>query len=145
MQTLSYCQYCNAPSDDVHHSLHKWYHDNIYGIKVVDDNELFARLILEINQAGLSWTTILRKWKTFYDAYDHFEIEKVALYDESTYLQLMENEGIIRNKLKIMAAIHNAQEILKIQQSHGSFASWLQIHQKTSPHIKEWQKIFKKQ
>jgi len=123
-------------------SLHKNYHDNHYGFPIHDDNELFGRLIMEINQAGLSWETILKKEATFRKAYSNFNIKKVAAYKESDRERLMNDAGIIRNKLKINAAIENAKAILALQKEFGSFENWLeQHHPKTK---EEWVKLFKK-
>jgi DNA-3-methyladenine glycosylase I len=97
---------------------------------------------LEINQAGLSWTTILQKRSHFKKAYDHFEIKKVANYTDKDRERLMSDAGIIRNRLKIHAAIHNAQVIIDIQKSHGSFYQWLLSHHPKSK--EEWTKLFKK-
>jgi DNA-3-methyladenine glycosylase I len=122
--------------------LHKAYHDLAYGFPIHDDDELFCRLILEINQAGLSWETILKKQKNFRKAYRNFDIKKVAAFTAADRKRLMADAGIIRNRLKIDAAIENAKAILVIQEKFGSFESWLsQLHPKTKD---EWVKIFKK-
>lgn len=122
---MSYCDFCNnLPSDQP--NVHKAYHDYEYGFEVKDDQELFERLILEINQAGLSWNTILNKRLGFQHAYDAFDIEIVAGYTQEKELELLQNKDIIRNKLKVKAAIYNAQAILELQQEHGSFYNWLQ-------------------
>lgn len=136
----SYCEFVqNAGKDTVH----RQYHDTEYGFPIDDDNLLFARLVLEINQAGLSWETILKKKDHFFKAYDNFQLEKVARYSEKKKEKLMQDAGIIRNRLKIEAAVHNAKEILQIQKEFGSFRSWLDKHH---PQTKEeWVKIFKKQ
>jgi DNA-3-methyladenine glycosylase I len=122
--------------------LHKSYHDNQYGFPIHNDDELFARLILEINQAGLSWETILKKQDTFRAAYDNFSIKKVAEYQENDRERLLNDPGIIRNRLKINAAIENAKNILKMQQEFGSFEKWLDNHHPKS--LAEWMKLFKK-
>jgi len=123
-------------------SVHKLYHDKHYGFPIEDDNELFCRLILEINQAGLSWTTILKKQESFRKAYHDFNIKKVAGYKEKDFTRLMNDAGIIRNRLKINAAIENAKAIIAIQKDHGSFKTWLD---KNHPLSKEaWIKLFKK-
>ena len=122
--------------------LHKAYHDKLYGFPIHDDDELFCRLVLEINQAGLSWETILKKEQTFRKAYDNFSVKKVARYTETDRERLMADPGIIRNRLKINAAIENAKTILTLQKEHGSFEKWL-----TSQHPKskeESVKLFKK-
>ena len=136
---MSYCQYCkNLPLDNVH----RHYHDNEYGFPLYSDDELFGRLVLEINQAGLSWDTILKKRVAFERAYDQFSIEKVAKYQDEDIARLLNDAGIIRNRLKINAAIYNAQQILVLQKEFGSFKNWLDSHQ---PQSKEnWVKIFKK-
>src|ERR1700686_721807 len=104
----SYCEVVlNMEKDNVH--VH--YHDHEYGFPIHQDNELFARLILEINQAGLSWTTILKKKDNFYKAFDGFDIEKVSRYKEKQIERLLNDTGIIRNKLKINATIENAKTI----------------------------------
>ena len=138
---MSYCRAIENMMDD-RKALHKAYHDHLYGFPIHDDNELFCRLILEINQAGLSWETILKKEATFRKAYDNFNIEKVATFTASDRERLMADPGIIRNKLKINAAIENAKTILQLQKEHGSFEKWLKIqHPKTK---EQWVKLFKK-
>ena len=123
-------------------ALHTNYHDYHYGFPIHDDNELFGRLILEINQAGLSWETILKKEEAFRKAYADFDIKKVANFSETDRERLLQDAGIIRNKLKINAAIENAKTILGIQQEFGSFEKWLEHHH---PKTKaEWVKLFKK-
>ena len=123
-------------------NVHKEYHDLYYGFPIDDDNELFCRLVLEINQAGLSWTTILKKQAGFRKAYHNFNIKKVAAYHEKDVERLMNDANIIRNRLKINAAIENARTILQIQKEFGSFKSWLnQHHPKTKP---AWTLLFKK-
>jgi len=122
--------------------LHKNYHDKQYGFPIHDDNELFGRLILEINQAGLSWETILKKEASFCKAYNNFNIKKIAAYTEADRERLLGDAGIIRNKLKINAAIENAKTILALQKEFGSFEKWLEHHH---PKTKdEWVKLFKK-
>lgn len=137
---MSYCTFCqNLPEDNVH----KIYHDHHYGFPIDDDNELFERLVLEINQAGLSWDTILKKQENFKKAYHQFDIATVASYSEYDRLRLLEDKGIIRNKLKINAAIHNANVILELQKEYGSFKAWIDHHHPKP--IEDWVKIFKKQ
>ncbi len=103
----SYCDFVRTSGDP----LHTRYHNTQYGFPLVDDDALFGRLILEINQAGLSWTTILKKQEAFHRAYDGFAIATVAAYDESQRARLLGDAGIIRNRLKVDAAIHNAKVI----------------------------------
>ncbi|MFT3703886.1 MAG: DNA-3-methyladenine glycosylase I [Agriterribacter sp.] len=139
---MSYCSYIKSLSV-TEDNVHKDYHDNFYGFPIHDDDELFCRLILEINQAGLSWTTILKKQESFRKAYHNFSIKKVAKYTEKDRERLMNDAGIIRNRLKVNAAIENAKAILQIQKEHGSFKKWLDAnHPKTK---EEWVKLFKKQ
>jgi DNA-3-methyladenine glycosylase I len=121
---------------------HKHYHDTEYGFPIDDDNALFERLVLEINQAGLSWTTILKKKDNFFEAYNHFDISTVASYTQTDRERLLSDAGIIRNKLKVNAAIHNAQQILEIQEQHGSLKNWLDKNHPLS--LEEWVKLFKK-
>lgn len=137
---MSYCEYCKSPKAN---QLHIDYHNELYGFPVETDNELFGRLILEINQAGLSWELILKKQKYFELAFDAFDVQTVAGYDEKDRERLLNDASIIRNKLKINAAIHNAQQILDIQREFGSFKKWLDSHHPKSR--EEWTKLFKKQ
>jgi DNA-3-methyladenine glycosylase I len=122
--------------------LHQRYHDHYYGFPIHDDNELFGRLLLEINQAGLSWETILKKEASFRKAYGDFNIKKVAAFNESDRQRLLSDPGIIRNRLKVNAAIENANTIIGLQKDFGSFERWLDYHH---PMPKaEWVKLFKK-
>lgn len=135
----NYCKF-SATLESGH--VHKVYHDTAYGFPIHNDDELFCRLVLEINQAGLSWTTILNKQENFRAAYHQFNIKKVAAYKDKDFDRLMADAGIIRNRLKIEAAVHNANIILGLQKEHGSFENWLnQHHPKTKL---EWMKLFKK-
>ena len=136
---MSYCSYCETLPLDNHHRI---YHDHHYGFDIESDDELFGRLILEINQAGLSWNTILLKQENFKEAYDQFSIQKVANYDQIKIDELLNNSGIIRNRLKIHAAIHNANEILKIQKEFGTFKKWILLNNDKT--LIEWVKLFKK-
>lgn len=137
---MSYCKAINNMKPD-EQSVHKVYHDTQYGFPIDDDNELFCRLILEINQAGLSWTTILNKQEGFRKAYHNFNINKVASYKEKDFERLMNDAGIIRNRLKINAAIENAKTILVLQKEFGSFKKWLAHHHPKTR--EEWTKLFK--
>lgn len=101
------------------------YHDKEWGIPVHDDRKLFEMLILEGAQAGLSWITILRKRENYRNAYDKFEAKKIARYDQKKIKQLLANEGIVRNKLKIAASISNAKTFLEIQKEFGSFNAYI--------------------
>ena len=133
---MSYCRI--APG----HPFHGPYHDHEYGFPIRDDLALFERLVLEINQAGLSWLTILKKRKAFQQAYGGFDPEVVAAYGKADRARLLADPGIIRNRLKVDAAIENARRILELRSTHGSFAGWLAAHH---PRTKEeWVKLFKK-
>ncbi|MFT3740293.1 MAG: DNA-3-methyladenine glycosylase I [Breznakibacter sp.] len=139
---MSYCTYIDTMQAGEKRNLHKTYHDLHYGFPIHDDNELFGRLIMEINQAGLSWETILKKEQAFRKAYDNFDVAKVAAYTGQDRERLLADAGIIRNKLKVNAAIENANAILSLQKEFGSFEKWLaQHHPKTR---EEWVKLFKK-
>ena len=134
----SYCDYVANLDKD---SLHKVYHDNQYGFAINNDDELFGRLILEINQAGLSWTTILVKQNNFRKAFSDFNIQKIAKYGEQDINRLLSNSGIIRNKLKINSVIFNAQKILILQAEFGSFRNWLENNK--GEKLEEWVNLFK--
>lgn len=146
----SYCKYVSDIVDK--NDVDKIYHDFHYGVRIENDDELFGRLLMEINQAGLSWRTILLKEKGFRKAYHNFNIKKVAKYGEKDFVRLMNDASIIRNKLKVGAAIYNAQQILKIQKEYGSFRKWLdetgerlQMEGESNTNLKnEWVKLFKK-
>ncbi len=101
------------------------YHDEEWGVPVRDDDKQFEFLILETFQAGLSWITILRKRENFRQAFDHFDYKKIALYNEAKIQSLLENEGIIRNQLKVRATVSNAQAFMKIQEEFGSFTDYI--------------------
>ena len=140
MMATTYCDFIREKGKG---TVHEKYHDSEYGFPIHDDNLLFGRLVLEINQAGLSWETILKKKDHFFLAYDQFEIAKVAKYTDKKKEKLLQNPGIIRNRLKVEAAIHNAKVILGLQKEHGSFKNWLDMnHPKTKG---EWVKLFKQQ
>jgi DNA-3-methyladenine glycosylase I len=140
---MSYCNYVNHhSSENSDFLLNKHYHDHQYGFPIEDDDELLGRFILEINQAGLSWTLMLRKQVSFRQAYDNFSIEKIAAYTETDRERLMQDSGVIRNKLKINAAIVNAQKILELRKEFGTFKGWLDAHK--SLNKAEWIKLFKK-
>jgi len=133
--------YCEAVLLMDKNNLHKIYHDTAYGFPIESDDELFERLILEINQAGLSWSTILNKQQNFKKAYKNFNIKKVAAFNEKDVERLLNDAGIIRNKLKINAAIENANTVLKLRKEFGSFKKWIDHHHPKSKD--EWVKIFK--
>jgi DNA-3-methyladenine glycosylase I len=136
-----YCDFAKG------HPLHGPYHDSEYGFPSRDEAVLFERLILEINQAGLSWETMLKKREGFRRAYSSFDVDAVAAYGARDCERLLADAGIIRNRLKIEAAIHNAQVIQQLRASHGSFAGWLDAHvmDEDKPRDKAaWVKLFKK-
>lgn len=123
------------------HPFHGPYHDREYGFPVRGDAVLFERLALEINQAGLSWLTILKKRREFRRAFEGFDPKTVSAYRGRTYKQLLMDSGIIRNRLKIRAVIENAKRVVTIRESHGSFAKWLDAHHPRKR--EEWQRLFK--
>jgi DNA-3-methyladenine glycosylase I len=130
--------YCDiAPT----HEWHGPYHDREYGFPLEDDAALFERLMLEINQAGLSWLTILKKREAFRMAYGGFDPVVVAAYGAGDRKRLLGDAGIIRNRLKVDAAIANAQKILELRKTHRSFAGWLAAHHPRSND--EWVRLFK--
>ena len=133
-----YCDFANS-LDDNH--VHKIYHDKYYGFPIHNDDELFCRLVLEINQAGLSWTTILNKQTNFRKAYHNFNVKKVANYTEKDIERLLNDAGIIRNKLKVNATIYNANAILNLQKQYGSFQAWLMFHHPKTK--QDWMALFK--
>jgi DNA-3-methyladenine glycosylase I len=131
--------YClAAPSSP----LHGPYHDGEYGFPSRDEAVLFERLVLEINQAGLSWATILRKRAAFRAAFADFDVDRVAAFGPDDVARLMADAGIIRNRLKIAAVIDNAARIQALRREHGSFAAWLDAHHPLTR--EEWVKLFKK-
>jgi DNA-3-methyladenine glycosylase I len=135
----SYCFFCRErPAGDVH----RVYHDEEYGLPIDDDNALFGRLLLEINQAGLSWETILKKQENFRRAYHDFDVARIAGYGKRDRERLLKDAGIIRNRLKVEAAIENANRILAIQSGFGSFRAWIDHHHPRP--LEEWARLFKK-
>lgn len=135
----TYCDYCNTHPEDTFNHV---YHARQYGFPLTDDNLLFERLVLEINQAGLSWITILKKAENFRRAYDGFDLPTVAGYGEAERARLLADPGIIRNRLKVNAAIENARRILVLYPRYGSFRGWLDAHHPLPK--EEWTKLFKK-
>jgi DNA-3-methyladenine glycosylase I len=127
----------------VGHPYHGPYHDREYGFPVAEDDRLFERLVLEINQAGLSWLTILKKREAFRAAFRGFEVDRVARFGARDRERLLADAGIIRNRLKIDAVIENAKRVRKLQRDHGSFAAWLAgQHPLTKA---EWVKLFRRE
>ena len=132
----SYCDFASG------HELHGPYHDLEYGFPVDDERTLFERLLLEINQAGLNWELILRKREGFRDAYSGFDVDSVADYSEQDRERLLADARIIRNRLKVNAAIHNAGVIRSMRSTHGGFAGWLASHHPRSK--ADWVSLFRK-
>jgi len=135
----TYCDYCNTHPED---TFNRHYHDTQYGFPLSDENLLFERFILEVNQAGLSWITILKKADNFSKAYRGFDIDKVARFTEKDRARLLADAGIIRNRLKINAAIENAKRIRALRKEFGSFKGWLDAHHPLTR--EEWTRLFKK-
>ena len=139
---MNYCEFANGlPENSDNPNRH--YHHCCYGFPIDNDNELFERLVLEINQAGLSWTLMLKKQANFQAAYAGFDVAAVAAFDEADRARLLADAGIVRNKLKVNAAIHNAQQILRLQAEYGSFKRWLDAHHPQA--LPAWVKLFKQQ
>ena len=124
------------------HPVHGLYHDGEYGFPTNDENVLFERLVLEINQAGLSWLTILKKRAAFRAAFADFDVDRVAAFGPADIDRLLADSGIIRNRLKLEAAIENARRIQALRVSHGSFVGWLDTHHPQSP--QEWTRLFRR-
>jgi DNA-3-methyladenine glycosylase I len=114
------------------------YHDEEWGVPIYDDRQLFEFLILEGAQAGLSWETVLKKRAHYRAAFDHFNAARIAAYDQRKIDELLANEQIIRNRLKIAAAIQNARAFLAIRAEYGSFASYIWQFVGGQPHINTW-------
>lgn len=132
---MSYC--LTAPG----HPWHQPYHDSEYGFPTTDDRVLFERLALEINQAGLSWLTVLKKRAAFNAAFRGFAPETVASFGEADRERLLGDAGIIRNRAKIDAVIENARRVVALQREYGSFAAWIAAHH---PRGKpDWVRLFR--
>lgn len=116
---------CRCPWVDLTKNDYIDYHDKEWGVPIHDDRLLFEFLTLESAQAGLSWYTVLRKREQYRIAFDHFDPEKVARYDDRQVVRLLEDPGIIRNRQKVLAAINNAQRFLEVQDEFGSFANYI--------------------
>lgn len=129
------CPWCG---DD---PLYVEYHDREWGMPVRDDRVLFEFLLLETFQAGLSWITILRKRENFRVAFDGFDYDRIAAYDEVKYEELLSNEGIVRNRLKIRAAIANAKAFQKIREEEGSFSNYLWGFVDHQPVMNQWKSL----
>ncbi len=134
MATQTRCDWCGTTDE-----LYIDYHDKEWGVPVYDDQLLFAKLILDGAQAGLSWITILRKRKNYWQAFDQFDPEKIARYDEAKIADLLQNPGIVRNKLKVNSAVKNARGYLEIREEHGSFSDYLWRFVDGKPIQNSWQ------
>ena len=134
--------YCEAVRNGRFDEKHRHYHDHEYGFPIEEDNALFGRLILEINQAGLSWDTILNKRERIRIAYANFDVSTIAAYREKDIQRLLQNTGVIRMRKKIEAIIYNAQQIEKIQKEYGSFSVWQDIQDIENESF--WVQLFKK-
>lgn len=121
--------------------LYQAYHDQEWGVPVHDDSRLFEFLILEGAQAGLSWLTILRKRDNYRTAFDHFDAARIARYDADKIAALLQNAGIVRNRLKIQATITNAQQFLQVQQAFGSFDMFIWSFVQHRPIVNHWQDL----
>jgi len=132
----SYCDFARG------HPLHGPYHDTEYGFPLTSETGLFERLLLEINQAGLNWELILRKREGFRQAYDGFDVDRIAAYGERDRLRLLNDPAVIRNRLKVDAAIANARTVQALRESHGGFAGWLAAHHPLRR--PDWVKLFRK-
>jgi DNA-3-methyladenine glycosylase I len=130
--------YCRAAPG---HPLHGPYHETEYGFPASDEAVLFERLVLEINQAGLSWLTILKKRSAFRAAFADFEVDRIAAFGPADIDRLLADSGIIRNRLKIAATAENARRVQAVRRSHGSFAGWLEAHHPRSP--EDWTRLFR--
>ncbi|MCF8000498.1 MAG: DNA-3-methyladenine glycosylase I [Halanaerobiales bacterium] len=135
MYFLKRCPWCKSSQQYIE------YHDNEWGVPVFKDRKLFEFLTLETAQAGLSWSTILKRRENYRKAYENYDIEKVASFDTDKKEKLLNNEGIIRYKLKIDASINNAKQFLKIQSEYGSFANYLWSFTDFEPVVNEWKEI----
>lgn len=121
--------------------LYVQYHDVDWGVAVYDDQALFAKLILDGAQAGLSWITILKKRDNYYKAFDQFDAVKIATYGQKKIDKLLQNPGIVRNKLKVNAAVTNARAFLEIQSREKSFSDYLWKHVDFKPIVNHWKTI----
>jgi DNA-3-methyladenine glycosylase I len=137
---LSMTWYCDdAPG----HPIHGPYHDTEYGFPLSDEAELFERQSLEIFQAGLSWLLVLKKRPTMITAFDQFQVDRVAAYKAKDVKRLLNDAGIIRNRLKVNSIIENARRIQALRDSHQSLSAWIASHHPLPK--SEWVKVFKKE
>lgn len=129
---INRCAWCTEDT------IYQHYHDTEWGVPKYDDQILFEMLILEGAQAGLSWITILKRQQNYRQAFDYFDVQKVANYDDQKIEQLLANKGIIRNKLKIKSAIKNAKAFINIQQEFGSFSKYIWQYVNHTPIINQF-------
>jgi len=134
--------YCDVVDDPAKRAIHGPYHDSEYGFPGKGERALFELLCLEIFQAGLSWELVLKKRATTDEAFADFDVDTVAAYDDTDVARLLANSGIIRNRLKVAAIIHNAGVMQSLRDSHGGFANWLKTHHPLA--IEDWVKLFRK-
>ena len=137
---MSYCLHVNSGELSWHH---KYYHDNIYGFPCKNDNEIFGRLVLEINQAGLSWDIILKKEKTIKKAYKNYSFNEIAKFDEYDIKRILNDKGAIRMRRKVIAIIYNAKKVVSLTEKHCSFKNFLDKHHSLS--LPGWVSLFKKE
>lgn len=130
--------YCASAASN---PFHKPYHDQEYGFPLTDDAGLLERLALEINQAGLSWLTVLKKREAFRKAFQGFEPERVAAFGPADRERLLADAAIVRNRLKVDAVIENSKRVLALRRSHGSFDGWLAAHHPAGKD--EWVRLFR--
>jgi DNA-3-methyladenine glycosylase I len=140
--TIGQMSYCVAVRNSAADPYNRKYHDTEYGFPIRSDSALFERLVLEINQAGLSWLTILKKREAFKAAYADFDVPRVAAFNQKDRERLLQDTGIIRNRLKIEAAINNAKVVVELSKRYGSFANWLDASHPATPN--DWKKLFRK-
>ncbi len=129
------CEWCGTDE------LYVKYHDEDWGVPVHDDRLHFEMLILEGAQAGLSWITVLRKRENYKKAFDNFDVKKVAKYSEAKIEKLLQNAGIIRNKLKVRSAVTNAKAFIEIQKEFGSFDKYIWQFVNNKPIANKWKKM----
>ncbi|MCF6254274.1 MAG: DNA-3-methyladenine glycosylase I [Thiomicrorhabdus sp.] len=132
---MNRCEWANSTP------LETEYHDKKWGVPVHDDRLLFEMLILEGAQAGLSWATILKKRAGYLEAFEHFDVKKIATYDEQKIAQLLDNPNIVRNKLKVNATVVNAKRVLEIQKEYGSFDAYIWSFVDGKPIQNQWQQF----
>tara|TARA_B100000886_G_scaffold338528_1_gene301572 strand:+ start:821 stop:1402 length:582 start_codon:yes stop_codon:yes gene_type:complete len=135
MSTPCRCKWCEKDSSYIK------YHDTEWGVPVHDDQKLFECLLLETFQAGLSWITIFRKRENFRNAFDHFDYNNIALFDESKIQELLQDIGIVRNKLKVRAAVSNAKAFIEVQKEFGSFDKYIWSFVDGTPIQNHWATI----